>query len=148
MGMAENNIEWGARGEIEFNIKSNLNKKLLFRQAVLYTFGQDCRLRLQSLINIHYLNWPIGFLHLFTCERFIPGKIMRFESQGRDFEFCPRGNTGLLIKTIKMLINMTFYIKNTNEHSILYKISCCLQMQKIPKTPQIYSVHRSLHASK
>ena len=40
--MAENNIEWGARGEIEFNIKSNLNKKLLFRQAVLYTFGQDC----------------------------------------------------------------------------------------------------------
>ena len=32
MGMAENNIEWGARGEIEFNIKSNLNKKLLFRQ--------------------------------------------------------------------------------------------------------------------
>ncbi len=73
---------------------------------------------------------------------------MRFESQGRDFEFCPRGNTGLLIKTIKMLINMTFYIKNTNEHSILYKISCCLQMQKIPKTPQIYSVHRSLHANK
>ena len=42
--MAENNIEWGARGEIEFNIKSNLNKKLLFRQAVLYTFGQDCSL--------------------------------------------------------------------------------------------------------
>ncbi len=42
MGMAENNIEWGARREIEFNIKSNLNKKLLFRQAVLYTFGQDC----------------------------------------------------------------------------------------------------------
>ncbi len=42
MGMAENNIEWGARGEIDFNIKSNLNKKLLFRQAVLYTFGQDC----------------------------------------------------------------------------------------------------------
>ena len=42
MGMTENNIEWGARGEIEFNIKSNLNKKLLFRQAVLYTFGQDC----------------------------------------------------------------------------------------------------------
>ncbi len=44
--MAENNIEWGgggARGEIEFNIKSNLNKKLLFRQSVLYTFGQDCR---------------------------------------------------------------------------------------------------------
>ncbi len=44
MGMAENNIEWGARGEIDLNIKSNLNKKLLFRQAVLYTFGQDCRL--------------------------------------------------------------------------------------------------------
>ena len=42
MGMAQINIEWGARGEIEFNIKSNLNKKLLFRQAVLYTFGQDC----------------------------------------------------------------------------------------------------------
>ncbi len=41
MRMAENNIEWGRGGE--FNIKSNLNKKLLFRQAVLYTFGQDCR---------------------------------------------------------------------------------------------------------
>ena len=41
--MEENNIEWGARGEIEFNIKSNLNKKLSVRQAVLYTFGQDCR---------------------------------------------------------------------------------------------------------
>ena len=91
----------------------------------------------QSLINIHYLNWPIGFLHLFTCKRFIPGKIMRLESQGRDFEFCPRGNTGLLIKTIKMLINMTFYIKNTNESTILHKIACCLQMQKIPKTSQI-----------
>ena len=49
MGMAENNIEWGARGEIEFNIKSNLNKKLLFRQAVLYTFGQDCSLKLYLL---------------------------------------------------------------------------------------------------
>ncbi len=36
MGMAENNIEWGARGEIEFNIKSSLKKKLSFRQAVLY----------------------------------------------------------------------------------------------------------------
>ena len=46
MGMAENNIEWGARGgggEIEFNIKSNLKKKMSFRQAVLYTFGQDYR---------------------------------------------------------------------------------------------------------
>ncbi len=42
---------------------------------------------------------------------------------------------------------MTFYIKNTNERSILYKIACCLQMQKIPKTPQIYSVHRSLRAN-
>ena len=41
--MTENNIDWGARGEIEFNIKSNFNKKLSFRQAVLYTFGQDCR---------------------------------------------------------------------------------------------------------
>ena len=40
--MEENNIEWGARGEIEFNIKSNLNKKLSVRQAVLYIFGQDC----------------------------------------------------------------------------------------------------------
>ena len=39
--MEENNIEWRARGEIEFNIKSNLNKKLSVRQAVLYTFGQD-----------------------------------------------------------------------------------------------------------
>ncbi len=29
MGMAENNIEWGTRGEIEFNIKSNLNKKIV-----------------------------------------------------------------------------------------------------------------------
>ncbi len=28
---------------------------------------------------------------------------------------------------------MTFYIKNTNEHSILYKIACCLQMQKYLK---------------
>ena len=42
MGMTENNIEWGAWEEIEFNIKSNLIYKLLFRQAVLYTFGQDC----------------------------------------------------------------------------------------------------------
>ena len=35
----------GGGGEIEFNInyKSNLNKKLSFRQAVLYTFVQDCR---------------------------------------------------------------------------------------------------------
>ena len=32
----------GGAGEIEFNIKSNLKKKLSFRQAVLYTFGQDC----------------------------------------------------------------------------------------------------------
>ena len=40
--MDENNIEWGARGEIEFNIKSNLNKKLSVQQAVLYTFCQDC----------------------------------------------------------------------------------------------------------
>ena len=73
---------------------------------------------------------------------------MRLESQEREFEFCPRGNTGLLIKTIKMLINMTFYIKNTSERSILYEIACCLQMQKIPKTPQIYSVYTSLTASK
>jgi hypothetical protein len=28
---------------------------------------------------------------------------MHFESQGREFEFYPRGNTGLLIKTIKEL---------------------------------------------
>ncbi len=49
MGMAENNIEWGARGEIEFNIKSNLNKTLLFRQAILYTFGQDCRFEISCV---------------------------------------------------------------------------------------------------
>ncbi len=39
--MEENNIEWGGGG-IEFDIKSNLNKKLSVRQSVLYTFGQDC----------------------------------------------------------------------------------------------------------
>ena len=27
--MEENNIEWGALGEIDFNIKSNLNKKIV-----------------------------------------------------------------------------------------------------------------------
>ncbi len=41
---------------------------------------------------------------------------------------------------------MTFYVKN--ERSILYKIACYLQMQKIPKTPQIYSVYTSLNVSK
>ena len=55
--MAENNIEWGVRGEIEFNIKSNLNKKLLFQQAVLYTFGQDCSCRLErALLNLSCKN--------------------------------------------------------------------------------------------
>ena len=40
--MEENNIEWGGGGggEIDFNIKSNLNKKISVRQAVLYTFGK------------------------------------------------------------------------------------------------------------
>ncbi len=38
--MEKHNIEWGARGEIEFNIESGLNKKLSVRQAVLYTWAK------------------------------------------------------------------------------------------------------------
>jgi hypothetical protein len=55
--------------------------------------------------------------------RFIRGKIFLFKSQGGVFEFCLRGNMGLFIETMKMLFNVKFYIENTNEREILYKIS-------------------------
>ena len=55
--------------------------------------------------------------------RFIRGKIFLFKIQGRVFEFCLRGNMGLFIETMKMLINVKFCIKNTNERETLYKIS-------------------------
>ena len=49
----------GGGGEIEFNIKSNLNKNLSVRQAVLYTFGQDCSFSLFHIFlkNIESVKW-------------------------------------------------------------------------------------------
>ncbi len=38
----ERGVIFRAWGEMEFNIKSNLKEKLSVRQAVLYTFSQDC----------------------------------------------------------------------------------------------------------
>ncbi len=67
--MEENNIEWRARGEIEFNIKSNLNKKLSVRQAVLYTFGQDCRFIPYLLIPIH-LRQLTSYLQIRVFDHF------------------------------------------------------------------------------
>ena len=43
----------GVQGEIEFHIKSNLNKKLSVQQPVLYTFGQGC---LKMVFSIDHVN--------------------------------------------------------------------------------------------
>jgi hypothetical protein len=76
-----------------------------------------------TLLFIKQISQSVFFIYSRVCMRFIRGKIFLFKSQGMVFEFCLRGNMGLFIETMKILINVKFYIKNTNERETLYKIS-------------------------